>query len=154
SGMLNYPARTVAVYVTSAGPIGTGSCPAATKDNTVKDALTYYDNNTTTAGVIGNAGNVTQTAVVDHYTGSTPTYQNTLTAGGFDVYGRATSTTDPRGLTRTTTYTPATGQLPTSVVASDTSHNLATTTTMDRARQQPTKTVDPNGNSTSEAYDG
>ncbi len=154
SGMLDVPARSTTVSVSTGGPIGTGACPAPSATNTIADTLAYYDGNTTTAGVIGSVGDTTQSAVIDHYSGSTPVYQNTMTAGGYDAYGRPTSTTDAHGLVTTTGYTPAAGQLPATVVSTDTAHNFITTSTMDVARQTPTKVVDLNGNSTSTAYDG
>src|SRR5262249_50830319 len=89
-----------------------------------------------------------------HYSGATAVYQNTTTNATFDAYGRPTGSTSVRGLVTTTAYTPATGQLPTSVVFTDTGRNFVTTTNVDRARQVATKVVDENGNSTTTAYDG
>ncbi|WP_426512584.1 RHS repeat-associated core domain-containing protein [Dactylosporangium sp. McL0621] len=153
TGMVNYETRRTTVAVSGA-PIGTGNCPAPTAANTVLDRLTYYDGNTTTPGVIATVGNVTQTAEIDHYAGATPVYANTLTDGAFDDYGRLGLGTDGRGLVTRTDYAPPSGQLPTTVTTTDVTYGQATTTTVDQARQLPTKTVDPNGNAVSEAYDG
>ncbi len=112
--MVNYPARSVTVSVGVGGPIGSGACPAATTANTVSDNKAYYDNNTT-PGVITQVGNLTQTTVLDGYSGATPQYVTTTSANSFDAYGRSTGTTDTRGLITSTSYTPATGQLPTTV---------------------------------------
>jgi RHS repeat-associated protein len=154
TGMLNNPARHTSVSVGASGPVGTGACPDPTASNTIADEHIYYDGNTT-PGVIGSVGDVTQTSAVDHYdAGGAPVYLTTTVGGGFDAYGRSTSSTDSRGLTTATTYTPATGQLPTGTVVTNTDKGWTTTTTMDQARQQPTTVLDANGNSTSEAYDG
>ncbi|MEU7876559.1 hypothetical protein AB0B76_58875, partial [Dactylosporangium sp. NPDC049140] len=145
AGMVSYFNRKLTV----AGPCGTA--PSAT--TTIADTLTYYDGNAA-PGVITAAGDASRTEDVDSYTGSTPAYATTTSAATFDAYGRPTSSTDARGLVTTRTYVPPAGQLPTSVTSTDTTFSQATIITMDQARQLPTKTVDPNNNATSQAYDG
>ena len=69
--------------------------------------------------------------------------------------GRQLSGTNPRGNTATTTFSPATGILPTSKVTADPTMGAKwkTTTTLDPARGVATKTVDMNLNATTESYD-
>jgi RHS repeat-associated protein len=154
AGMRNYAARTTTVSVPTGGPIGTGACPTPTASNTLADALTYYDNNAN-PGVITSVGNISKAQVIDHYTGSTPGYVTVSSGLGYDTYGRPTSSADARGLVTNTTYTaPQTGQLPSSIATNVPAYSLTTTTTLDQLRQLPTKVVDPNGNTTSESYDG
>lgn len=154
SQMISLPARRIVVAVTTGGPVGTGTCPAETSANAVSDAITYYDNNTTTSGVIGSVGNVTETKNLTSWSGSTPVYQVQQSANVYDNYGRLTSTTSALGEVTSTTYTPATGVLPTTVATEDVTKGWTTTTTQEQARQVATKTVDQNNNSTSEKYDG
>jgi hypothetical protein len=154
AAMVDYPARKTTVSVAAGGPVGTGTCPAPTAGNTIGDTLSFYDGNTAAAGVIGSVGDATQSSLVDHYTGSAPVYATISSAGMFDSYGRITSSTDARGLTITTAYTPAAGQLPTSTVETNTTKGWTTTTTLDQARQVLTRLVDLNGNTTSQSYDG
>ncbi|MFC1416245.1 RHS repeat domain-containing protein [Streptacidiphilus cavernicola] len=159
TGMVGLPAESTTVAVSTGSGVGTGACPAKTAANSTEDTRTFYDGSTT-AGVIPAAGvgNATELDTMGAWSGSTETFTKKLTAPsgttGYDAYGRPLSSTDVRGDTSTTAYTPATGTLPTSVTATNvTAGNWTTTTTLDQLRQLPTKTVDPNGNSTSKAYD-
>ncbi|WP_433041682.1 RHS repeat-associated core domain-containing protein [Dactylosporangium sp. CS-033363] len=145
AGMVGYAKRNLTVA---------GACATAPgAATTIADTQTYYDGNAA-PGVITDVGNVTRVEDVDSYTGSTPAYAATVSDATFDPYGRPTSGTNARGLVSTTVYTPESGQLPTGITSTDTTFHLKTVTTMDQARQVPTKTVDPNDNATSEAYDG
>ncbi|MEU7872925.1 RHS repeat-associated core domain-containing protein [Dactylosporangium sp. NPDC049140] len=145
AGMVSYGKRNLTV----AGDCAT--TPGAT--TTIADTLTYYDGNAS-AGVITAAGNVSRTEAVDSYTGSSPSYTATTSAAGYDDYGRPLTSTDARGLVTTTAYAPVAGQLATTITTTDVTFSQSTVTTVDQARQQPTKTVDANSNTTSEAYDG
>ncbi|GAA5001280.1 polymorphic toxin-type HINT domain-containing protein [Kitasatospora paranensis] len=136
-----------------------GACgQTPTAANTIADTLTYYDGQA--LGTIGTLGDQTQTQVLASYnTDGTPSYRTTAKAT-FDAYGRQKTTTDPNrtdathasGATTSTVYTPATGELPTSV---DVTNALGwkSTTTIDPGRGVPTKAVDENGRITEEAYD-
>jgi RHS repeat-associated protein len=158
TGLVNAPAESTTVAVTTGTGVGTAACPAKTPANTTEDTRSFYDGSTT-AGVIPAAGvgNVTELDALGGWTGTTENWTKKATSpssGGYDVYGRQLSTTDIRGATTTTAYTPATGALPTSTVTTAvTAGNWQTTTTLDQLRQLPTKVVDPNGNSISKAYD-
>ncbi|WP_426503237.1 RHS repeat domain-containing protein [Dactylosporangium sp. McL0621] len=145
AGMVGYVKRTLTVA---------GSCattPGAA--TTLADTLTYYDGNAS-PGVITDVGNVSRTETADSYTGSTPTYTAATANATYDVYGRSTGSTNARGLVTTTTYAPAAGQLATTITSTNATFHFDTITTLDQARQLPTKTVDPNNNATSQAYDG
>lgn len=154
AGMVAYPARTLSVAVGTAGPVGTGACPAPSASNAIADGRVFYDGNTATSGLIGTVGNDTMLQAASGYTGTTPTYHTTESALTYDAYGRSTGSTDARGLVSTLGYQPSTGQLPTQVTTTDTTDHFVSVTTMDQARQLPTKTLDENANTTSASYDG
>ncbi|WP_426504389.1 RHS repeat-associated core domain-containing protein [Dactylosporangium sp. McL0621] len=145
AGLVNHVKRTLTV----AGDCATA--PGAT--TTIADKLLYYDGNTA-PGVITIDGDATRTDEVDSYTGSTPAYTTTTADAAFDPYGRPTSSTNSRGLVTTTAYNPVTGQLPTSITSTVVTFNQVSVTTVDQARQTPTKNVDVNTNATSQTYDG
>jgi RHS repeat-associated protein len=142
---------------------GCATTPGTT--TTIGDVITLYDGNTT-AGALDNsayAGGVpvadaTGQQVVSSYSGSTPTYLTTVTST-FDAYGRPLTGNDPNadplhptaGGT-TTTYTPATGALPTQVVVTD-AKGFPTTTVDDPTRSLPTEIRDANGRVTDMTYD-
>lgn len=150
--MTSRPARNVEVTVGTAGPVGTGACPAPTSANAVSDTLDYYDN-ATSPGVIASAGDATSVQTLASWTGATANYQNDVTGGTFDVYGRSKNSTSTLGEATTTAYTPATGTLPTSMTSTDTTHSWTTTTTLSQGRQLPIKVVDPNGETVNKKYD-
>jgi RHS repeat-associated protein len=152
TGMVDYPARVVTVAPGASGPVGTAACPAPTSANTLTDKLIYYDANTT-SGVITSVGDVTHVSQLDVFNGTTPHYVDITAAASFDAYGRLTGSTDARGLVTTIGYTPATGQLPTSMTTTDVSDSFVTTQTMDQARQTTTKVVDRNGFTTQQSWD-
>ncbi|MBF9073904.1 RHS repeat domain-containing protein [Streptacidiphilus fuscans] len=159
TGMVSLPAETTTVALTSGTGVGNAACPAKTAANTTSDTRNFYDGSTT-PGVIPTAGvgNITETDTLGSWSGTTENFTKKTTSPsgttGYDVYGRQLSATDVRGDTVTTAYTPATGTLPTSDTATNvTAGNWTTTTTLDQLRQLPAKVVDPNGNSTSKAYD-
>ncbi|MHA6759593.1 polymorphic toxin-type HINT domain-containing protein [Streptacidiphilus sp. PAMC 29251] len=159
TGLVNVPAETATVAVTTGTGVGTGSCPAKTAANTTEDTRTFFDGNTT-FGVIPAAGvgNPTEVDTMGAWSGTTENFTKKMTApagsSGYDAYGRQLSSTDVRGIVTTTAYTPTTGTLPTTVVATDvTAGNWVTTTTMDQLRQLPTTVTDFNTNSTTTAYD-
>jgi YD repeat-containing protein len=70
---------------------------------------------------------------------------------GYDAYGRVTSTTDARGHTSSTVYTPAVGRPATVRGTNPLGHE--TSTSLDPVRGQPVRVTDPNGKVTTAAYD-
>jgi YD repeat-containing protein len=70
----------------------------------------------------------------------------------YDEYGRATWSQDGDGNVTQTSYSPATGALPTSTTAEN-AKQWNTVTQLDQARQLPVRVTDPNGNVTTETYD-
>lgn len=70
----------------------------------------------------------------------------------YDIYGRALAAADPYGKVTQTTYSPATGEVPTStVVTNPLGHTV--TTDVEPLRGQPVKVTDANGKVTSSTYD-
>lgn len=115
----------------------------------VDDVRTYYDGGT--LGAVPSKGNVTKT---DRINGAGDGYDatNSTPATDFDVYGRGLTAADAYGKVTTTAYTPATGEVPTSVVVTNPKGHAATTV-LDPLRGQPTQATDPNGKVTTTAYD-
>ncbi|AUG80256.1 hypothetical protein CFP65_5559 [Kitasatospora sp. MMS16-BH015] len=146
---------------------GTSACTAAaTAGNTVSWTNSYYDN--LSYGKLGAAHDVTATVSADHFdAGGNPQFTTVL--AGYDGYGRQTSSTNqnttdsahPGGATVTTAFTGKTGELPTGTSvttpapagASDTATGRTTTTVLDSARALPLSVTDPNGRTTTTAYD-
>lgn len=137
----------------------TGACGAtATAANTISDTRTFYDgpgtlSNPGTFGTISGPGDATATEAVISYDGSGNPVWQPQSAATYDAYGRPLSSTDANGNVTTTAFTPATGALPTQTVATN-PLGWTTTTYLDQARQLPVKTIDTNGRTTAETYDG
>ncbi|MFD5466564.1 polymorphic toxin-type HINT domain-containing protein [Kitasatospora sp. NPDC127059] len=147
---------------------GQNACTApATATNTVSWTRTLYDGRD--FGQLGTAHDPTGTLTLDHFD-STGIPQFSAANAAYDAYGRITSATDPNatdsahpgGAVVTTTYTVANaGELPNAVTvtspapagASDAATGRAITTTYDTARSLPLTATDPNGRTTTEAYD-
>ncbi|MET8630493.1 hypothetical protein ABZW30_43480 [Kitasatospora sp. NPDC004669] len=147
---------------------GANACTAMpTAANTVSWARTLYDGQS--FGQFGAAHDATSTLTLDHFD-STGTPQFSTANATYDSYGRITSATDPNatdsahpgGATVTTAYAAANaGELPNSVTvtspapagASDAATGRVTITTYDTARALPLTAADPNGRTTTEAYD-
>ncbi|MFJ9775510.1 polymorphic toxin-type HINT domain-containing protein [Kitasatospora sp. NPDC101157] len=147
---------------------GASACTATpTAANTVSWSRSAYDGQT--FGQLGTAHDVTSSLSLDHFD-SSGTPQFTATNATYDGYGRATSATDPNatdsahpgGAIVTTAYTAAgAGELPNRVTvttpapagASDAATGRTTTTTYDTARTLPLTVTDPNGRTTTSAYD-
>ncbi|MGW8990048.1 polymorphic toxin-type HINT domain-containing protein [Streptomyces zhihengii] len=70
----------------------------------------------------------------------------------YDVYGRAMAAADAFGKVSKTTYTPATGEVPTSTVSTNPLGHTVTTV-LEPLRGQPVKVTDANGKVTTTAYD-
>ncbi|MEV6330192.1 RHS repeat-associated core domain-containing protein [Streptomyces sp. NPDC051909] len=124
---------------------GTVSRPA----DVIDDVRTSYD-----GGAFGAApakGDVTKT---DRINGAGSGYDvvSSTPVADFDLYGRGLSAADAYGKVTTTRYTPATGEVPTSVLVTN-PRGHAATTTMDPLRGLPTQVSDANGKITTTAYD-
>ncbi|MFC5799036.1 RHS repeat protein [Streptomyces formicae] len=140
--------ETVAVVCTA-----TPSRPA----DVVDDVRTYYDN-----GALGAApvkGLVTKTERINgtgsgyQVTSSTPSICGaTNDQLCYDTYGRQLAEADPYGKITRTSFTPATGEVPTTtVVTNPLGHTV--TSGLDPRRAQPTKITDANGKVTTSTYD-
>ncbi|QMU77975.1 RHS repeat-associated core domain-containing protein [Streptacidiphilus sp. PB12-B1b] len=144
--LLRYPDEVKAVQ----GACGT----AATAADTVSDTLTFYDS--APGGSLTGPGNVTSTSTVDSYDASgDPVY---VTGGSkqYDVYGRVTQSTDPKGHVTSVAYS-APGASPATVTTTGpmtTPSPWTSTQTMDPARGLPVASTDVNGELTTETYDG
>ncbi|MBO1415405.1 RHS repeat-associated core domain-containing protein [Streptomyces sp. FH025] len=147
---------------------GPNACTATpTAANTISWKRTLYDGQP--FGQLGTAHDATGTLTLDHFD-SAGTPQFSTASATYDSYGRITSATDPNatdsahpgGATVTTAYTAANaGELPNTITvtspapagASDAATGRVTTTTYDSARALPLTATDPNGRTTTEAYD-
>jgi RHS repeat-associated protein len=155
-----YPDRSTTVT----GAYSGGSCPAAAASDIVSDTETYYDDESATLTSLGTLGSLAspgglatgqQTASGWPPGGSEAWQPESATA--YDGYGRPVSQTHPSetsaaGAVTTTSYTPATGQLPTSTTTKN-PLGWQTVTELDQARQLPTQVTDQNGEITTETYD-
>ncbi|KDN80516.1 polymorphic toxin-type HINT domain-containing protein [Kitasatospora cheerisanensis] len=151
-----------------AGPCGT----TATSSNTVSNTRTLYDSKP--FGQAGTLAEATGAQTLDHYNDAgNPVYIHTATTA-FDVYGRPVSNTESDGstydtdgnqltgrnpaataATTTTTYTPATGAIPTKVTSTGAmGSGWTSTATQDPGRNLPLASTDLNGRTTTEQYDG
>jgi YD repeat-containing protein len=154
AGLFNLPAEVIVTAVTPA------NCPVSgtpAQSQLVSDTRDYYDGATsiTTAPV---KGDLTQAQQATSYSGTSEVF-TTESKTTYDQYGRVTSALDANaiaagatGTPTSTTYTPATGQEPTSVKVTD-PMNLSTTTTYDQARDLPLTITSPAGLVTTETYD-
>ncbi|MER7672439.1 polymorphic toxin-type HINT domain-containing protein [Kitasatospora sp. NPDC096128] len=147
---------------------GASACTATpTAANTVSWSRSAYDGQT--FGQIGTAHDVTSSLSLDHLD-SAGTPQFTSVNNAYDAYGRLVGVTDPNvtdsahpnGASTTTAFTAsAVGELPNSFTvtapapagASDAASGRVTTTKLDPARSLPTSVTDPNGRTTTRAYD-
>ncbi|MFF4342167.1 polymorphic toxin-type HINT domain-containing protein [Kitasatospora sp. NPDC001540] len=151
-----------------AGPCGT----AANAATTLADVRTLYDSKP--FGQAGTLAEATGAQTLDHYDAAgNPVYVNTATTT-FDVYGRPVSDTTGDGSTydaagnqltgrdpaanaarTTTSYTPATGAIPTTVTSTNPmGGGWTSTATQDPGRNLPLTSTDLNGRTTTQQYDG
>ncbi|QNE27247.1 hypothetical protein F1D59_22870 [Streptomyces sp. INR7] len=129
----------------------------ATPADVISDTRTYFDNGT--LGTVPGRGLVTKTEKIN---GKGDGYDTTAsvpsTCGAakdqlcYDLYGRALAAADAYGKVTTTAYTPATGEVPTSMTATNALGHAATSQ-LDPLRGQATKVTDPNGKVVTTAYD-
>lgn len=118
----------------------------------ISDVRNYYDGatSTTTAPV---SGSVTRTEQMKDWTPASGTVWQTSTSTTFDVFGRPKITTDVRGNTTTSVYTPESGV--TTKVTSTTGKGWVTSVETKPYWGKPWRTTDANGLITNEAdFDG
>ncbi|MGW3325753.1 RHS repeat-associated core domain-containing protein [Streptomyces virginiae] len=141
--------------------VETVALPCATTDRSsadvISDIRTYFDNGA--LGTLPGQGLVTKTEKIngkgDGYDiqSSVPSIcgaaKNELC---YDIYGRALAAADPYGKVSSTSYTPATGEVPVSTTVTN-AKGHALTSVLDPLRSQPTKVTDANGKVTTTAYD-
>lgn len=145
---------------------GSNACGApAVAANTVSDTRVLYDGRA--FGQAGATGDGTGSQTLSRYDASGNPVYLTTAQSTFDPYGRTLSVTDLTAsdtqhavgqTTTTTTYTPAaTGELPASTKVSTpvpgASGTWDTVTTLDVRRSVPLTVTDPNGKTTTHAYD-
>jgi YD repeat-containing protein len=120
------------------------------------DVRTHYDGGAygaaPTLGLVTKVERINGNGVGYGTVGSTPSTcgpsQDKLC---YDVYGRALAAADAYGKVSKTTYTPATGEVPTSTVATNPLGHTVTTA-LEPLRGQPVKVTDANGKVTTTAY--
>ncbi|MEU4265256.1 polymorphic toxin-type HINT domain-containing protein [Streptomyces argenteolus] len=131
--------------------------PVTRPDDVIDDVRTHYDGGifgaAPTRGLITKVEQINGSGVGYSTTGSTPSTcgvaQNELC---YDIYGRALASADANNKITKTTYSPATGEAPTKVVATNPLGHTETTV-LDPLRGQPLTVTDANDKVTSSAYD-
>ena len=152
--IIGAPKETAKVGVDCAN-VATATYPAAA----ISDTRSSYDG--LAWGAAPARGDVTESDVVDSYTGSTAATAHWTTAAktSYDTMGRPLTVTDVLGHTSSTAYTPAagapagSGALTTTTVTNTAPFNWTTTTTYDPAWGAETSVADQNGKLTSASYD-
>ncbi|WP_307833919.1 RHS repeat-associated core domain-containing protein [Actinoplanes regularis] len=120
------------------------------EDKVIGETRTLYDGGAFEA--TPSKGLVTESQEMAAWNSGAPTF-TAMEKKAYDVHGRATSSTDARGFTTTTAYTPATdGPVTATVTKNALLH--ATATTLDPAWNLPVTIVDANGKRTDLDYDG
>ncbi|MFB6726457.1 phospholipase A2 [Kribbella sp. NPDC056345] len=123
--------------------------PPSFPTDAITDVRTGYDSQA--PGEAPVAGNITSDQRLEQRPASGPVY-TTVENTKYDVYGRATESTDAEGKVTTTAYTPATGGPLTQVTVTNPLGHV-NTTVMDPAYGGATKVIDPNGRVTETSYD-
>ena len=125
---------------------------AAGPDDVLSDVRYTYDNATsyTTAPKYGS---VTKTEQLKDWTLAGGTSFRTTGSTGYDNFGRATSNTDDRGNTTTTTYTPADQPAATVTTLTAAPYNWKSTVAQAPAWGLPTTTTDIAGGVIDQTYD-
>ncbi|MFD5429317.1 RHS repeat domain-containing protein [Streptomyces sp. NPDC127084] len=129
-----------------------GACDSAISRpaDVISDNRSYFDGSTT-LGASPTKGDVTR---LEQINGSGTGYDITSTTPvtDYDIYGRPLSTTDIYGKKTTTSYSPATGEVPTIVVTTNPlGHQI--TTASDPLRSLPLTVTDANNRVTTTSYD-
>ncbi|MCX5389091.1 RHS repeat domain-containing protein [Streptomyces sp. NBC_00094] len=150
TGILNKVSRVESVAV---------ACGAAVSrpGDIVDDVRTYYDKGA--LGTVPGRGLVTRTERINGKGDGYDVQAEVPSLCGADgkqlcadVHGRVLKAADAYGKITTTAYTPATGEAPTSTVATN-PRGHATTTVLEPLRGQATQTTDANSKITTSAYD-
>ncbi|MBS2531646.1 RHS repeat-associated core domain-containing protein [Catenulispora sp. NF23] len=150
----SYPASTAASLVPKGGSCTPSSWTAATS---ISQSQTLYDG--APFGSLPGPGDVTAARAADSFNSTgNPNWTTTSTSmsgadTGHDAYGRATRATDALGRTTTTTYSPASGTLPSQVTATNPA-GWTSSTVLDQGRGLTLHTRDVNGQTSDEDYDG
>jgi RHS repeat-associated protein len=129
-----------------------GTAPTST-DHIISDARNYYDGATSvdTAPVYGS---VTKVESLKDWTATNGTVWQTTSQATFDAYGRTLTSTDIKGNTTQTAYTPSTGGPVTRVTTTEGPFNWVTTTDNDPYSGSVTHITDRNGGVIDVSYDG
>ncbi|MFJ7593460.1 polymorphic toxin-type HINT domain-containing protein [Streptomyces sp. NPDC097617] len=150
SWILNRSSRVESVAV----PCGTSASSPA---DVISDTRTYFDNGA--LGSVPGPGLMTKTEKINGKGDGYDTVSSVPSICGpnnnqlcYDIHGRALVATDAYGKATTTAYTPATGEIPTAVTATNPLGHVITSQ-IDPLRGQPTKATDANGKVTTTAYD-
>jgi RHS repeat-associated protein len=120
-----------------------------TDDDVIGDSRTSYDHRPW--GAEPTEGEVTSAEVLTEFNGGNPTWLTT-TQTTYDDHGRPTATTDARGNTTTTAYTPSTGG-PVTAITETNELGWTTTRTLEPAWGTVVSTMDPNNRRTAAEYD-
>ncbi|MFF3678126.1 RHS repeat-associated core domain-containing protein [Streptomyces sp. NPDC002120] len=142
--------------------VETVALPCATTDrgpaDVISDTRTYFDNGT--LGTVPGTGLVTKTEKINGKGDGYDTASSIPSTCGadknqlcYDLYGRALAAADAYGKVTTTAYTPATGEVPTAMTATNALGHTVTSQ-LDPLRGQATKVTDSNGKVTTTVYDG
>jgi RHS repeat-associated protein len=115
------------------------------------DTRTYYDNSA--LGTVGAKGDVTSTAEVDSYTGSTANWV-TASTSTYDALGRVLVAKDVLGHSTTNAYTPADSAGPLTSESVTNTLGWKTTTAFNPAWGAETSYTDQNNHVTTAVYDG
>jgi RHS repeat-associated protein len=116
----------------------------------VGDGLSFYDG-ATSADTPPVHGSLTRADTLKDWTPSGGTVFETTSKATFDDFGRQLSSTDARGNTSTTVFTPAKSLTTTRTLTNQL--KWSTTTELDPAVGAPVRVTDPNGRVTDVAYD-
>lgn len=127
-------------------------------DDVIDDTRAFYDNGA--LGAPPTKGLLTKTERINGKGDGYDTVSSIPSTCGtakneicYDIYARPLSTADAYGKVTTSTYTPATGEVPTqSLVTNPLGHT--TTATLDPFRGQPTQVKDANDKLATTSYDG
>ncbi|WP_212826971.1 RHS repeat-associated core domain-containing protein [Catellatospora sp. TT07R-123] len=131
-------------------PCGTNP---ATTDDIISDVQNSYDSATSPA-TMATYGLLTKSEQLKDWTPAGGTVWDTTEVNAYDTTGRILATTDIKGNTASTAYTPAVGgPLTQTVETSPAPYSWKTTTKIAPYWGHPTKSTDPNGRITEATYD-
>jgi RHS repeat-associated protein len=138
--LIAYPSQTV-----------TTDCAGTPSDTDyLSGTQTLYDGSTT-VGTAPTQGLATRTNALASVSGGTKSWKQ-ADRTDYDANGRTVAHYDALNRKTATTYSPATGSLPTQTTVTDPA-GFATTTTVEAGHGVPTSVVDPNGKVSTARYD-